>query len=105
LHERLEALLKRLLSPEQLELLPTGVVAPVGKCLGTLQRACRELGFRPITHHELRRIFATWCVELGIDIPTIADMLGHADGGRLLLRRYRHLRTEHLNVVRAKMIF
>jgi len=105
LHRRLEEFLRRLRAPQQLELMPVEFVAPARECLGTLQRACRELGFRPLTHQDLRHVFATWCVEQGVDIPTVADMLGHRDGGKLLLGRYRHLRTEHLKTVGAKLNF
>jgi integrase len=105
LHRRLDGFLQKLKTPPQLKLLPSEFVAPARECLGTLQRACRELGFRPLTHHDLRHIFATWCVEQGVDIPTVADLLGHRDGGKLLLRRYRHLRMDHLKAVGAKLNF
>jgi integrase len=82
-----------------------GIATGSPAVMGTMQRACRELGFRPLTHQDLRHVFATWCVEQGIDVSTVADILGHRDGGKLLLHRYRHLRMDHLKVVAAKMKF
>lgn len=60
-----------------------------------LARACRRLGIPPLTHHDLRHYFATVCIESGVPIPTVADWLGHSDGGALLIRTYRHLRDRH----------
>jgi len=36
-----------------------------------------------ITHHDLRHLFATTCIEAGVDIPTVSRWLGHQDGGAL----------------------
>jgi hypothetical protein len=33
---------------------------------------------------------------MGIDIPTVAKMLGHADGGALAMKVYGHLRMAYL---------
>jgi integrase len=48
-----------------------------------------------VTPHTLRHLFATRCIESGVDIRTVAAWLGHKDGGALLLKRYAHLRNEH----------
>ena len=60
-----------------------------------LMLACKRLGLPVLRHHDLRHYFATGCIESGVDIPTVADWLGHADGGALLLKTYRHLRDKH----------
>ena len=49
-----------------------------------------------ITHHDLRHLFATRCIESGVDIPTVARWLGHKDGGALAMKTYGHLRNEHV---------
>jgi integrase len=41
-----------------------------------------------ITHHELRHLFATRCIESGVDIPTVSRWLGHKDGGALAMKVY-----------------
>jgi integrase len=60
-----------------------------------IDHACRKLGLRRITHHDLRHLFATTCIESGTDIRTLASWLGHRDGGALALKTYGHLRNEH----------
>ena len=60
-----------------------------------LDRACKEVGTERITHHDLRHLFATRCIESGVDIPTVSRWLGHKDGGALAMKTYGHLRREH----------
>ena len=62
------------------------------KCL---QTACRRLEYPQFTHHDLRHLFATTCIEAGVDIPTVSRWLGHKDGGALAMKVYGHLRNEH----------
>ena len=84
---QLEQFLKRLHKPDSK---PGDSIARVRECRGTLQRACVDLGFRKMDHHDLRHTFASRAVGLGIPIPTVAAWLGHKDGGALLLRTYAH---------------
>jgi integrase len=60
-----------------------------------LNRACKKVGTDRITHHDLRHLFATRCIESGVDIPTVSRWLGHKDGGALAMKTYGHLRREH----------
>jgi integrase len=60
-----------------------------------LDRACKKVGAERITHHDLRHLFATRCIESGVDIPTVSRWLGHKDGGALAMKTYGHLRREH----------
>src|SRR5262249_49420494 len=60
-----------------------------------LDRACSKVGAERITHHDLRHLFATRCIESGVDIPTVSRWLGHKDGGALAMKTYGHLRREH----------
>ncbi len=53
------------------------------------------IGIERITHHDLRHLFATRCIEAGVDIPTVARWLGHVDGGALAMKVYGHLRRTH----------
>jgi integrase len=77
----------------------------VGGCLGALASACKALGMKSITHHDLRHLFATRCIESGVDIPTVSRWLGHSDGGALAMRTYGHLRQEHSMAQAAKVRF
>ena len=35
----------------------------VGECQKALDRACKKVGIDRITHHDLRHLFATRCIE------------------------------------------
>ena len=54
----------------------------VGECQKALNRACQKVGTDRITHHDLRHLFATRCIESGVDIPTVSRWLGHKERGR-----------------------
>ena len=58
-----------------------------------------------ITHHDLRHLFATRCIEAGVDIPTVSRWLGHQDGGVLCMKTYGHLRDEHSQNEAQKVSF
>ncbi len=77
----------------------------VGGSLGALESACTAIGIAPLTHHDLRHLFATRCIESGVDIPTVSRWLGHSDGGTLAMQTYGHLRQEHSQAQAAKVIF
>jgi integrase len=68
-----------------------------------LDRACKKVGTNRITHHDLRHLFATRCIESGVDIPTVSRWLGHKDGGALAMKTYGHLRREH-SVAQAQRV-
>jgi integrase len=67
----------------------------VGECQKALNRGCKKVGMDRFTHHDLRHLFATRCIESGVDIPTVSRWLGHKDGGALAMKTYGHLRREH----------
>jgi integrase len=76
-------------------LAPSDSVFRIQECQKTIDAACRLTGVRRITHHDWRHLFATLCIEAGVDIPTVSRWLGHNDGGMLAMKTYGHLRTEH----------
>lgn len=80
-------------------------ILKISRCNEALLRACKEIGIRRITHHDLRHLFATRCIESGVDIPTVARWLGHKDGGALAMRTYGHLRNEHSQQMAQKVRF
>ena len=87
------------------EVSPDAPIAAVHECKGALRSACRTVGVKTLTHHDLRHLFATRCIEIGTDIPTVANWLGHRDGGALLMRTYSHLRNEHSQAAALKISF
>jgi integrase len=60
-----------------------------------LTRACKRMELAHLRIHDLRHFFATYAMECGVDVRTLAGWLGHKDGGVLLLRRYAHVRDSH----------
>lgn len=82
---------------------PNARVFRAKECRGSLASACKEVGVPKLNHHDLRHLFATTCIESGVDVPTVALWLGHADGGALAMRTYGHIRPEH-SVEAAKRV-
>jgi integrase len=99
----LRQLLERLREKQKPQ--PDDRICKVSECQGALTRACKIVGCARLTHHSLRHLFATRCVESGIDIPTVARWLGHSDGGMLALKIYGHLRREHSQAMAQKVTF
>jgi integrase len=55
--------------------------------------------------HDLRHYFASMAVMSGIDFKTIAEWLGHQDGGMLVGKVYGHLLPEHKQRMAERFIF
>lgn len=96
----LKALLDRLAADNQ-----TGRVVPQNECRYSLDAACKAAGCERITHHDLRHLFATRCIESGVDIPTVSRWLGHKDGGALAMKTYGHLRDDHSAAMAQRVSF
>jgi integrase len=84
---------------------PEDTICRVFVCKKPLIRACKRIGCAPLTHHSLRHLFATFCIEAGIDIPSVSKWLGHSDGGALAMRVYGHLRREHSQRMAQRVTF
>lgn len=80
-------------------------VTRVGECQRAMDRAAKKIGIARLTHHDLRHLFATRCIESGVDIPTVSRWLGHKDGGALAMRVYGHLRDTHSAEMAQKVHF
>jgi integrase len=52
-----------------------------------------KIGLRYINFHSLRHLFATNCVELGFDVKTLSEILGHSTV-EITLNRYVHSSME-----------
>jgi integrase len=92
--DEMRELLERL-KTEKPDAKPSEPVMEVRECQKSMNRASKEVGMARITHHDLRHLFATRCIESNVDIPTVSRWLGHKDGGALAMRVYGHLREEH----------
>jgi len=80
-----------------------GAAFLIKECREALQTACKRAGVERWTHHSLRHLFATRCIEAGVDIQTVSRWLGHADGGATAMQIYGHLRQEHSRLQAAKV--
>jgi integrase len=97
-------MLERMRSERAAETAETGVMR-VHECQKAMDRAATVVGMPRITHHDLRHLFATRCIESGVDIPTVSRWLGHKDGGALAMRVYGHLRDQHSVEMAQKVSF
>jgi integrase len=82
-----------------------GCIVSVAECQAALTAACAKVGAARMTHHTLRHLFATRCIEAGVDIPTVATWLGHVDKGALLMKIYSHLLAAHSQDMARKVAF
>jgi integrase len=80
-------------------------VMKVRECQKAMNRAAQETKMTRITHHDLRHLFATRCIEAGVDVPTVSRWLGHKDGGALAMKIYGHLRDQHSVAMAQKVTF
>ena len=85
--------------------LPETCVMRVRECQGAINRSCKAIGITRFTHHDLRHLFATRCIESAVDIPTVSRWLGHKDGGALAMKVYGHLRDSHSVNMAQKVTF
>ena len=99
----MEDLLKRL--KDDLGTVDKERILQVSRGHVSLERACREIGIPRLTHHDFRHLFATRCIESGVDIPTVSRWLGHKDGGALAMKTYGHLRNEHSQAMAQRVKF
>jgi integrase len=50
--------------------------------------AAARTGIPHLRVHDLRHVYASHLVRAGVRVPTVAALLGHSDGGTLVLLRY-----------------
>lgn len=64
------------------------------------KRIIHESGISSVNYHALRHTFATRCVEVGFEIKTLSEILGHATVN-ITLNRYVHssfeLKRQNMN--------
>ena len=73
---------------------------PVFLAWGNVRRdlaaACRRAGIPPVTPNDLRRTFATWLREAGVEPQLVGAAMGHTDS-RMVERVYGRLQPEALS--------
>ena len=63
------------------------------------KKVFRELGIPEINFHALRHTFATRCIEVGMDVKSLSQILGHANVS-ITLNTYVH---PSMDSMRAQM--
>ena len=61
---------------------------------GKFKKAAMECGIENCHFHILRHTFATKCVEAGINIQVLSEILGHTSV-KITMDRYVHLSMEY----------
>jgi integrase len=65
-------------------------------------KVLEEGGLRSVSFHTLRHTFATRCIEGGMDVKTLSEILGHSSV-KMTLERYVHstmdFKKEQINKV------
>lgn len=84
---------------------PNVKVLQVSRGQKTWDEAARKVGISRMTNHDLRHYYCTACIESGVDFPTLANWLGHTDGGHLLSKTYAHVRNEHSKLMAGRVTF
>ena len=78
---------------------------PAKTFVETLRLVRKSAGLTRIGFHDLRHFFISMCVMSGIDYMTIAQWVGHSDGGILIRKVYGHLSNEHAQKQAARVNF
>lgn len=58
-------------------------------CLDNYKRILKRAGIKEHTFHALRHTFATRCIELGFDVKTLSEIMGHSNIS-ITMQRYVH---------------
>jgi site-specific recombinase XerD len=78
---------------------------PADKKRNGLLAAIAKAGVKPFAWHHLRHYFISQAVMAGIDYRTIAEWVGHRDGGVLIGKVYSHLNSKHQERMASKLTF
>ena len=70
------------------------------------KRALKESGVPPANYHALRHTFATRCIEVGFDVKSLSEILGHANVN-ITMNRYVHpsMELKRQNMQRLSSLF
>ncbi|MEI6491993.1 MAG: site-specific integrase [Verrucomicrobiota bacterium] len=67
---------------------PTGYIFTVYSPKKAIEAACTDLGYPAFTPRSFRKLYITEALRAGVNVKIIAEMQGHRDGGKLILKTY-----------------
>ena len=83
---------------------PTEKIFTIYSPKKAIDAACAELGYPSFTPRSFRKLYITEALRAGVNVKTIAEMQGHQDGGKLILRTYSaEVNSEELARAGTKM--
>lgn len=70
------------------------------------KKILKELGIEEVNFHILRHTFATRCIELGFDVKSLSEILGHSSVA-ITMNKYVHpsMALKHENMQRVSSLF
>ena len=68
-----------------------------------MKRFAKGFNIDLTTFHSFRHYFASRCLLSGLTVQQVATLLGHSDGGVLVLQTYGHICNNHLSEKVAKL--
>jgi integrase len=71
----------------------------------TLDAVRTRAGLPAFNPHDLRHYFISMCVMEGFDFMTVAEWVGHSDGGVLIGKVYDHLSPGHKQTLARRLTF
>ena len=77
--------------------------AEISKLTRRMKRFAKGFDMDLRFYHAFRHYFASRCLLAGLTVQEVADLLGHADQGQLVLKTYGHLCREHLKTAVASL--
>lgn len=83
---------------------PTDKVFSIKDAKVAVSAACRRLGLPQFSQRSFRRMFITEALRAGVNVKVIADLQGHRDGGKLILKTYSAAIAEADRKDAAKLI-
>jgi hypothetical protein len=83
---------------------PTKKIFTIYSPKKAIDAACADLGYPSFTPRSFRKLYITEALRAGVNVKTIAEMQGHQDGGKLILRTYSaEVNSEELARAGTKM--
>ena len=74
---------------------------PIKDIKKSFRTACMKAGITDFRFHDLRHTFASYLVMNGVDLRTVAELMGHKT--LRMVQRYSHLSPEHLKTAVEKI--